>query len=172
MDDGWMDGPGIGAQRTRNLFKYFIASLIFTDFALNLVHKPPRLNPYYQVILTSGSEQKDCCHSQSILQCFLACFLLAFVALSWQDIWVGLEQGRVGEGLVSEGESAYRGSRRTLFIPLLKPSWTDQREPLRGNLLFAAIWWLLLEQFPQGKKKSNSYEARTVFKALCQTIQS
>lgn len=55
---------------------------------------------------------------------------------------------------MSEGESACQSSGRTIsyFIPLVKPSGADQREPLRGSLLFAAIWWLLLEQFPQEKK--------------------
>lgn len=36
-----------------------------------------------------------------------------------------------------------------------KTPGADQREPLRGSLLFAAICWLLLEQFPQEKKNST-----------------
>lgn len=164
MMGGWMTHLG---QKLReqiiclNNFIFPIASSIFTHFAWSLFHK---FNPHCRFILTSSSDHKFCYHFQFVPQCIL--FWYCSHGRNWEkgkkkDTWVGLEQGRVGEG-VSELRRInlieIRKNHQLLTLPP-KPA-AVQREPLGGSLLFAAIWWLLLEQSPQ-EKNSTQHLSRT-----------
>lgn len=164
LDDGWMDGPpGTGEQIICvNIFLFPIASSIFTDFAWHLFHNSPRFNPHCQFILTLDSEFRDCCNFWFAPQCIWG-------AVGWRG---GVTIPMVGIGRKKKKTRGWFGSKERLgggkwvkgyqldrnqgkpsavrYCPMKTPG-AGLRSLLRGSLHFAAIWWLLLQQFAQKK---------------------